>query len=83
MKRNIFKKLQLWKTDPKRKPLILMGARQVGKTFILKEFGEKEYDNNIYLNFEDNPELCKLFEKSLNPKKILKALSIEMDVEII
>jgi hypothetical protein len=59
-----------------------MGARQVGKTFVLKRFGEQEYTSTIYLNFEDTPRLCKLFDASLDPKMILKALSIEMNAEI-
>lgn len=83
MKRNIFKKLKAWKGHPRRKPLILMGARQVGKTFLLKKFAKDEYKNRVYLNFEDNPNLCKLFEKDLNPERILKALSIETDTEIL
>ena len=76
-------KLRAWKNEPKRKPLILMGARQVGKTFVLKKFGEQEYANTVYLNFEDNPRLCKLFDASLDPEMILKALTIEMNAEII
>ncbi len=83
MKRSIMNTLRAWKNLPKRKPLILMGARQVGKTFVLKKFGEQEYTNTIYLNFENNPRLCKLFDASLDPKMILKALSIEMNAEIL
>lgn len=83
MKRTITKNLLSWKEQPKRKPLILMGARQVGKTFVLKQFGAQEYDNTVYLNFEDNPRLCKLFDSSLDPKVILKALTIEMNTEIV
>lgn len=83
MKRKIMEELHSWKNQTKRKPLILMGARQVGKTFALKKFGELEYINTVYLNFEDNPKLCKLFEASLKPKVILKALSIEMDATIV
>jgi len=75
--------LLAWKKEPKRKPLILMGARQVGKTFVLKKFGEQEYTTTVYLNFEDNPRLCKLFDSSLDPETILKALTIEMDAEIV
>lgn len=52
MKRKILKKLYTWKSQAKRKPLLLMGARQVGKTFVLKKFGELEYENTVYLNFE-------------------------------
>lgn len=83
MKRTIMTTLRAWKSQPKRKPLILMGARQVGKTFVLKKFGEQEYTNTVYLNFEDNPQLCKLFDASLDPKMILKALTIEMNTDII
>ncbi|OGN62282.1 MAG: hypothetical protein A3F40_02035 [Chlamydiae bacterium RIFCSPHIGHO2_12_FULL_27_8] len=83
MKRKVLNSLIAWKSQPKRKPLILMGARQVGKTFLLKKFGEQEYTNTLYLNFEDNPRLSKLFDASLDPKMILKALTIEMNAEII
>lgn len=77
------KDLLSWKSQVKRKPLILMGARQVGKTFLLKKFATQEYTNTVYLNFENNPRLCQLFDASLDPKMILKALSIEMNVEIV
>jgi len=60
-----------------------MGARQVGKTFLLKEFGNLKYSNTVYLNFEDNPRLCKLFDESLDPKIILKSLIIETNSEIV
>lgn len=83
MERKILENLISWKNHPKRKPLILTGARQVGKTFALKKFGEQEYTNTIYLNFEDNPRVCKLFDASLDPKIILKSLTIEMNTEII
>lgn len=82
MKRVIQDQLQQWKNQPKRKPLILMGARQVGKTYALKKFGEKAYQNTAYLNFEDNPRLGQLFKASLAPDVILKAISIELDIEI-
>ncbi|HEX4840406.1 MAG TPA: ATP-binding protein [Rhabdochlamydiaceae bacterium] len=82
MKRTLMKDLRSWKNQPARKPLILKGARQVGKTYLLKEFGKLEYQNTIYLNFEDRPGLCKLFEANLEPEKILKSLTIEMDAEI-
>jgi hypothetical protein len=83
MKRQIMDKLRLWKEELPRKPLILMGARQVGKTFILKQFGKHEYTNTVYANFEENPRLCGLFDASLDPKVILRALTIEMNTEII
>ena len=83
MKRKIMEKLRAWKSEKKRKPLILMGARQVGKTFVLKKFGKEEYENTVYINFEDNPRVCKLFEASLEPETILQSLTIEMDAEIV
>lgn len=82
MKRNILNSLKKWKRDPKRKPLLLMGARQVGKTHILHEFGRTEYDNYVYLNFEDMLTLCSLFANSLNPHDIINVLSIEKHVQI-
>ena len=83
MQRKIMENLRSWQLQPKRKPLLLMGARQVGKTFVLKQFGKQEYTNTVYLNFENNPRLCKLFDASLDPKMILKALAIEMNAEIL
>jgi len=83
MKRTIQEKLRQWKEQAKRKPLILMGARQVGKTYALKKFGEENYQNTAYLNFENNPRLCELFKNSLALDVILKAISIELDIEII
>ena len=57
MKRDIYKQLLDWKRDQRRKPLILRGARQVGKTYILNEFA-KEYANNLYINFEKMPSVA-------------------------
>jgi len=76
MKRDIYRHLQKWKDSTGRKPLIIRGARQVGKTHILKEFGKKEYDNVIYLNFEETPELVELFSRSLEPERIIDLLSV-------
>ncbi|MBS0656289.1 MAG: ATP-binding protein [Verrucomicrobia bacterium] len=83
MNRKIMQSLRDWKNQSKRKPLLLMGARQVGKTFVLKQFGQSEYKNTVYVNFENNPRLCQLFEASLSPEIILRSLSIEMNTEII
>ncbi len=60
-----------------------MGARQVGKTFSLKKLGEEEYKNTAYFNFENNPRLCQLFDASLEPEKIIRALSIELNADIV
>jgi predicted AAA+ superfamily ATPase len=75
--------LLAWKKEGRRKPLLLMGARQVGKTFVLKKFGKEHYETTVYLNFENNPRLCKLFDAGLDPQIILKALHIETNIQII
>ncbi len=82
MKRDIYKNLIDWKNNPNRKPLLLKGARQVGKTYILKEFGKKEFKNTAYFNFEENPDLRKFFEGSLTSKKIVEKLSIYQEKKI-
>ena len=54
MKRNIYRELKVWKENPKHKPLVLLGARQVGKTYIIKEFGRNEFENVVYVNCHNN-----------------------------
>lgn len=76
MKRFITEKLVKWKESKDRKPLILRGARQVGKTFILKEFGEKYYDTVAYFNFEHDEGLSSLFSNTKDPKRILEQLTL-------
>ena len=76
MKRNLFNELILWKNSNNRKPLLLQGARQVGKTYLINEFGKKEYSNYIYLNFEQDPDLKTLFTSSLSPKNIINNISL-------
>ncbi|MCK4608490.1 MAG: ATP-binding protein [Gammaproteobacteria bacterium] len=76
MKRDIYKNLLNWKSAAVRKPLVLNGARQVGKTYILKDFGNREYESVIYLNFEEDPELAQFFSRSLKPASILENLSL-------
>lgn len=82
MKRQIFEHLQTWKQNKARKPLILKGARQVGKTYILKHFGQLEYENVAYFNFENSPQLHELFSRTLKPQDIIKVLSVELSTEI-
>ncbi|MBU4486017.1 MAG: AAA family ATPase [Candidatus Delongbacteria bacterium] len=76
MKRHIYKELLNWKSNSDRKPLLLQGARQVGKTYIVKEFGKNEYSNFYHFNFEKNPVLKTFFSKNLNPETILDSLSL-------
>ena len=82
MQRDIYHKFITWKNSEKRKPLLLKGARQTGKTYVLKEFGKKEYENLVYCNFEEDPELEGFFNGSLAPQKILAALSLYKKVDI-
>ena len=82
MKRTLYKKLLLWKNSRNRKPLLLQGARQVGKTYLVDEFGHNEYSNFIYLNFEQDPDLNTLFTGSLNPQNIIKNISLYIGQKI-
>lgn len=76
MLRHLYTELVAWKTSPRRKPLILKGARQVGKTYLLKEFAAKEYADSLYLNFEADVHLKAFFEEDLKPERILRDLAI-------
>lgn len=76
MKRIILDKLLSWKKSPYRKPLILKGVRQVGKTWILKEFGRQFYDNVAYFNFDENPELKQFFQITKDQNRILQNLML-------
>lgn len=75
MERKIMKELIAWKESPYRKPLVLQGARQVGKTYSILEFGRKNYENVVYFNFETNPTLVKTFDENLEPDYLLPILS--------
>ena len=75
LKRIIMQKLIEWKNSKYRKPLILKGARQIGKTYILKEFGNREYEGVAYFNFDHDNDLFDLFRNTKDPKRILEQLS--------
>ncbi|MBP2645286.1 MAG: putative ATPase superfamily [Firmicutes bacterium] len=75
MYRKITEYLKEWKASPYRKPLILQGARQVGKTYSVLEFGREQYENVAYFNFETNPQLIKTFAESLEPSYLIPILS--------
>ena len=76
MKRNAMHALINWKSDPERKPMILKGARQVGKTWLMKEFGKNYYKNFVYFNFDEEDELKSIFETNKNPHRIIELLSL-------
>ena len=71
MKRTLYSALINWKKAPNRKPLILQGARQVGKTWLMKEFGKNEFEQVVYLNFESNERLKSMFMADFDIKRII------------
>ena len=75
MYRKIMSFLKEWKESGHRKPLILQGARQVGKTYSILEFGRNHYENVAYFNFETNPKLNKTFEENISPDYLIPILS--------
>ena len=83
MKREILNDLIKWKNSENRKPLIIHGARQVGKTYIIKEFGKEYYDNLIYVNFETNKEISSQIEDSIDAKYIINKLELFYGEKII
>ena len=75
MKRDIYITLCRWKDEPTRRPLLIRGARQTGKTFIVNEFGQKEFTSLIAINFERNPEYKDIFS-SFSPVEIIEKISL-------
>ena len=83
MEREIINDLIKWKESSNRKPLIIHGARQVGKTYIIKQFGKKYYDNLIYVNFETNKEFSSQIENDINAKYLINKLELFYGEKII
>ena len=77
MERNLFGKLEGWKNKKKRKPLIIQGARQVGKTWIMKEFGKRYFKDTIYINFDNNEVMKNVFEIDFDISRIISAINME------
>lgn len=82
MYRNKMIELKKWKESSNRKPLIIRGARQVGKTWLMKEFGKEYYKKCAYINFDDNTRMNKLFEEDFDLDRIIQGLKIESGVNI-
>lgn len=82
MKRNAIKELYEWKENNDRKPLVILGARQVGKTWLMKEFGKEAYKKCAYVNFEDNDDLRGMFEHDFDIQRIIANLQWATDVTI-
>lgn len=74
MERKIMSQLKAWKASPYRKPLILAGARQVGKTYILKEFGKREYEHVAYINCDGNSEIAGIFSDDFDMQRVLMVI---------
>ena len=83
MKRNIIDKLKAWRNNPDRKPLLIRGARQVGKTYSITDFGQNYFNGNIHaFNFEKNPEMHSIFEQNLESRRILSELELIQNKKI-
>lgn len=76
MDRKVFEELKRWKERVSRKPLLIQGARQVGKTWLMREFGRREYANTAYLSFADHPEAAAVFEPGYSVQGILQGISL-------
>ena len=82
MKRKIYKQLLTWKAQKDRKPLVIKGARQIGKTWIIKEFGKHEYERFVYINCDSNEPIKDLFEHDFDIKRIVRGLSAVSGIDI-
>ena len=82
MRRKLLDKLVAWKRKQNRKPLILWGARQTGKTWLLKKFGEECFQNLVYISFYNNTRIASIFESDYDVRRIVNALEIELHVQI-
>ncbi|MCT8742187.1 ATP-binding protein [Glaesserella parasuis] len=82
MQRKILQSLQNWKQNPNRKPLIIQGARQVGKTWVMKHFGEQSFEQVAYINFDNNPRMKTLFSGDYDINRLILGLKIESGVDI-
>jgi predicted AAA+ superfamily ATPase len=82
MERNAMADLVRWKTSETRKPLVLRGARQVGKTWLLREFGRSHYQHVAYVNCQRDPAIARIFEGSMDPERLLRGLQIVANVPI-
>ena len=83
IRRTVQKKLSSWRIGTNRKPLVLQGARQVGKTWLLKHFGAAEFDNVAYFNFEEQPDLKQFFEETKDIKRVIQNLSLVVGFAIL
>lgn len=83
LKRNAIQVLINWKSSEERKPMVLKGARQVGKTWLMKEFGRNYYKSYVYFNFDEEDDLKSIFESNKNPQRIIELLSMIAEEKIL
>lgn len=82
MKRDSIQNLINWKQNPRRKPLLLLGARQVGKTWLMKEFGKQHYKKVAYIRFDSNDRLRSAFEQDYNTERLIEAIQLDVGFKI-
>ncbi|MCD8326003.1 MAG: ATP-binding protein [Lachnospiraceae bacterium] len=82
MYRIAMEKLKKWKESKRRKPLIIEGARQVGKTWLMQEFGKQEYEHTVYINFDSNSRMAELFASDLDTDRLIMGLELYADCKI-
>lgn len=83
MERKMSSKLLEWKNNKEKMPLIIYGARQVGKTYTILSFGKENYKNVVYINFEDNSKIAQIFEKDLEIERIIREISVMLGITIL
>ncbi len=82
MERKIYKELLKWKNTDMQKPLMIIGARQIGKTYIIKEFCQKEFKQYIYINLLEHSEIIKIFKQEINTAEKFNRMKIYLDIDI-
>ena len=82
MKRKIYDELLEWKEKGMQKPLMVIGARQIGKTYIIKEFCKKKFKNYIYINLFEQTEIIKIFDEEISTEEKFKRMKIYLDKDI-
>lgn len=82
MERKIYRELIKWKDTGMQKPLMIIGARQIGKTYIIKEFCKKEFQNSIYINLLDQHEIIKIFKQEISTEEKFNRMKIYLDMDI-
>jgi predicted AAA+ superfamily ATPase len=83
MERKIINALLKWKANTEKKPLLIQGARQVGKTYTALNFGKKHYKNTVYFDMESSSEISAIFERDLNPERIVRELEAQSSQSIL